>query len=360
MRKVLLATTALGMGAGVAFAQDMGMADGMMMEAPAITLSGDGRMGIISDRDDNLKFSSRIRIKVTAAATLDSGLSAGGEVRTDQDGTGGKAGKIFLSGPFGKLTMGDVDAGAKAAVGQVASVGYVNQDDPNEITYLRGGGGDDPTLQYMLPKMGPVQVYASIGMHETAVLDEDGNRKPTGKYKFDADSATGKTALYEMQKEISADTLSIGAKADLSIADMGTAWIGGGFEATTKDDEDGHLVFGAGVEASGFTGKVVVGMQGRDTNDADGDPIEVDEDGNAVDRDREQFAVSAGYSAGQMGVTVFYTDDTDYDGAEALGAGFSWNLGGGASLNAGFTNWPGQTEKAEDKQTADLGVKFAF
>ena len=326
MRKVLLATTALGMGAGVAVAQDMGMADdGMMMDmAPTVTLSGDGRMGIISTKADELKFSSRIRIKVTAAATLDSGLSAGGEVRTDQDGTKGKAGKIFLSGPFGTLTMGDVDAGAKAAVGNVAGVGYVNQEDPNEITYLRGGGGDDPTLQYMLPKLGPVQVYASVGMAEET---EDGVTKT----------------------EISADTLSIGAKADLSIADMGSAWIGGGFEAVTEDDADGHLVLGAGVSASGFSGTVVAGMQGRDGDE---------DDGNA---DREQFAVSAGYSAGQMGVTVFYTDDSEFDGgAETLGAGFSWNLGGGASLKAGFTNWPGQEEDDEDQQTADLGVTFAF
>ena len=384
MRKVLLATTALGMGAGVAFAQDMGMADdGMMMDmAPAITLSGDGRMGVISDMDDNLKFSSRIRITVKAAATLDNGLSAGGEVRTDQNGTGGKAGKIFLSGPFGKLTMGDVDAGAKAAVGNVDGVGYVNQGDPNEITYLRGGGGDDPTLQYMLPKMGPVQVYASIGMAETPILDSEGDEQPEWSYEFtndgppfDSDGSINRDVIKvtegtKNKTEISADTLSIGAKADLAISDMGSAWIGGGFEATTSDTADGHLVFGAGAEVSGFTGKVVVGMQGRDSVNADGDAIDPDTDNEnaARNRDREQFAVSAGYSAGQMGVTVFYTQSDfrnkdghrEENGHEALGAGFSWSLGGGAELKAGFTNWPAQEEGKEDKQTADLGVTFAF
>ena len=330
MKRVLLATTALGMSAGVAFAQDMGMADdGMMMEpATSVTLSGDGRMGIISTKADELKFSSRIRIKVSASATLDNGLSAGGSVRTEQDGTEGKAGSIFLAGPFGTLTMGDVDAAAKAAIGNVPGVGYVNQQDPSDISYLRGGGGDDPTLQYALPKMGPVQVYASVGMAEET---EDGVTKT----------------------EISADTLSIGAKADLNIADMGSAWIGGGFEATTEDDEDGHLVFGAGAEVSGFTGKVVFGMQGRDDTATDDD------------RDRDQFAVSAGYSAGQMGVSVFYTDDSEFegkDGHEALGAGFSWKLGGGAELKAGFTNWPADDDITddEDEQTADLGVTFAF
>ncbi len=354
MKRVLLATTALGLGAGVAFSQDMGMAnDGMMMEmAPTVTLSGDGRMGVVSDKDDNLKFDSRVRVTFTLAKALDNGLSAGGSIRADNApaGASGTGGSIYLSGPFGKLSMGDVDPGAKAAVGQVASVGYRNLGDPNEITYIRGGG--DPTLQYMLPKLGPVQVYASVGM---ADVMEDGKKVEDGTYSYKVSGPT--LADVEItpnyKKEISADTLSIGARADLSVMDMGTAWIGGGFEASTNPDHDGHLVFGAGVSASGFSGTVVAGMQGRDTTK--------DADGNDVNNDVEQFAVSAGYSAGQMGVTVFYTDDKDYaKGAEALGAGFSWNLGGGASLKAGFTNWPGQEEDDEDQQTADLGVTFAF
>ena len=318
MKRVLLATTALGLSAGMA------MAD--------VTVSGDGRMGVVSDANDDLRFDSRIRVSFGLSAELDSGLTAGGAIRADNAGGGasGTGGNVFLAGPFGKLSMGDVDSGAKAAIGHVSGVGYRNLNDPNEITYLRNTGDEDPTLQYMLPKLGPVQVYASLGMADVV---EEGE-------------------VQAGRKEISADALSIGAKADLSIADMGTAWIGGGFEAVTAEDEDGHLVLGAGVSASGFSGTIVAGMQGRDSVEND--------DGDTVDRDRDQFAVSAGYSAGQMGVTVFYADDTEFDGAEALGAGFSWNLGGGASLKAGFTNWPGQEEDDEDAQTADLGVTFAF
>ena len=322
MKRVLLAGTALCMGAGMAIAE--------------VTVSGDGRMGVFSDQNDNLQFHSRVRIKFAASAELDNGLTAGGSIRADNAGPGssGTGGDVYLSGPFGKLSMGDVDSGAKAAVGHVAEVGYKNHDSPNEISYQRGGAaGEEPALQYALPMMGPVQVYASLGM--APVTDEEGD-------------------VIEGQYEISADTLAIGAKADLAIADMGSAWIGGGFEATTSDTEDGHLVFGAGADVSGFTGKIVFGMQSRDS-------IEVD--GETVDQDRDQFGVSAGYSAGQMGVTVFYTDDSEFEGDgghEALGAGFSWNLGGGASLKAGFTNWPGQEEGDEDAQTADLGVTFAF
>ncbi|MCY4240585.1 MAG: porin [Rhodobacter sp.] len=368
MRKVLLATTALGMSAGVAFAQDMGMADdGMMMEpASSVTVSGDGRMGIISTKDEELKFSSRVRVKFALAATLDNGLSAGGDIRADNAGSGmsGTGGKIFLSGPFGTLSMGHVDPGAKAAVGHVASVGYVNQGDPNEITYIRGGtDGEEPALLYTLPKLGPVQVYASVGMHTSVIKDSEGNPVPANdppEYTHtlntklseinagNVDDAVTSDLVKKTQTEISADTLSIGAKADMEIGGLGTAWIGGGFEASTNEAQDGQIVLGAGASVSGFTGTIVAGMQGRDAG----------EDG--ANNDVEQFAVSAGYSAGQMGVTVFYTDDKDYGGDEALGAGFNWKLGGGAELKAGFTNWPAKTEGAEDHQTADLGVTFAF
>jgi len=69
--------------------------------------------------------------------------------------------------------------------------------------------------------------------------------------------------------------------------------------------------------------------------------------------------VSAGYGAGQIGVTVFYTEGTDFaKGAEAAGAGFSWSLCGDAYLKGGITNWP--MDEGEDRQTADLGVTFSF
>ena len=333
MKRVLLASTALCLGAGTAFAQNMGMADdGMMMDmAPTVTIGGNGRMGVVSNTDEDLVFSSRVRVEFTLAKELDNGLSAGGSIRADNasGGASGTGGNIYLSGPFGKLAMGDLDSAAKSAVGNVDSVGYTEVGDAHTIEYLRGKTPEDPTLLYTLPKMGPVSMFASIAV--APVLDDSGTAIGT-------------------RKEISADTLSIGAKADLSIADMGKAWISGGFEATPGDNEDGHLVFGAGASMSGFTGKVVAGSQSRDANAA------------GEDQDREQFAISAGYSAGQMGVTVFYAE-SDFraaDEKESLGAGFSWSLGGGASLKAGFTNWPAQTEGAEDKQAADLGVTFAF
>ena len=129
-----------------------------------------------------------------------------------------------------------------------------------------------------------------------------------------------------------------GAKADLSFGDIGTAWLGAGFEGAPGDG-DGHLMVGAGASVSGFTGKLLVGT--RDDNN--------------------QYAVSAGYSAGVIGATVFYADDTemgDADG-EALGVGLEWSIGGGAAIKGGVVNNIGQNG-ADDTRKADLGVTFSF
>ncbi|MCY4240500.1 MAG: porin, partial [Rhodobacter sp.] len=263
------------------------------------------------------RFSSRVRVKFALAAELDNGLSAGGDIRADNapGGASGTAGKVFLSGSFGTLAMGDVDPAAKAALGHPSAVGYTEVGSMNEITYTRGSTPEEPALLYTLPKMGPVQAYASVGQETTT-------------------TGTGDDAV--SSQEISFDTLSVGAKADLAFGDMGTAWIGAGFEGAT-DGGDEHVLVGVGASVSGFTGKLVAGMQD----------------------DSDQFGVSAGYSAGVIGATVFYTDDTDMDGNEALGVGLSWSLGGGASIVGGVATDIGQGEN-EDVRHADLGVTFSF
>ena len=302
MKRILLASSALCLGTGMATAQDM---------MSGVTVSGDGRMGVVFDDNEDARFSSRVRVKFALAAELDGGMTAGGDIRADNasGGASGTAGKIFLSGPFGTLAMGDVDPGAKAAIGHPSPVGYTEVGSLNEITYTRGATAEEPALLYTLPKMGPVQAYASVGQE---------------------------TAEDESQ-EISFDTFSVGARADLAFADMGTAWLGAGFEGTPDDDADGHFVVGAGASVSGFTGKLVAG-----TND-----------------DADQFGLSARYSAGQIGATVFYTDDTEMDGNEALGVGLDWSLGGDAKIVGGVATDIGQNG-ADDVRTADLGVTFSF
>ena len=136
MKKILLATTVLAMTASVAAAE--------------VAVSGSARMGIVNDGTDT-QFSSRVRIVFTGSGTTDGGLSFGAEMRADQDGgntdgTNNGDSTVYISGAFGKLTMGDVaDGAADNLVGQVSGVGYTNIQDLQEIGFL---GGDATAARY--------------------------------------------------------------------------------------------------------------------------------------------------------------------------------------------------------------------
>jgi outer membrane protein OmpU len=137
MKKILLATSALVLVAGAAAAE--------------VAVSGSARMGIVYDGTD-AQFSSRVRIVFTASGESDAGFSFGASVRADQFGgnqktdsngdTVGSSGTtnddstVYISGGFGKLTMGDAGNAPDALVGQVSGIGYTGLGDLNEIGFL--------------------------------------------------------------------------------------------------------------------------------------------------------------------------------------------------------------------------------
>ena len=124
MKKILLATTLLAASTGFAAAE--------------VAVSGSARMGIIYDGAD-YDYSSRVRVKFVMTGETDGGLAFGAEVRNDQLGNGNTANgdsTVFISGAFGKLTMGDVGGAADALVGQVDGVGLTGLGDLNEIGFL--------------------------------------------------------------------------------------------------------------------------------------------------------------------------------------------------------------------------------
>ncbi len=111
MKKLLLATTML-VTAGHYAAAD-------------VSVSGDARMGVVSD-DGTTTLSSRMRIKFSGSGTTDGGLSFGGSFRA-ADATGAKdgtKGSTFISGGFGKITMGDTGNAVDSLVSNVSAVGY--------------------------------------------------------------------------------------------------------------------------------------------------------------------------------------------------------------------------------------------
>ena len=302
MKKVLFATTALIATAGVASAD--------------ITLTGDGRMGLVNtetntNNDNDMTFDSRLRFTLTASGVTDGGLSFGGSARIDHyntntnDGTGGasaangQAGSVYISGAFGKITMGDISDAAESAVGDVAGVGYtagsVMVD--NEMGYI--GGTDDEGVAYSYSVNG-LTVYASLGQRQAASAD---NQSSFG-------------AAYTMN---------------------GITFAAG----TTEHGNIDQTAFGVSGTFAGLGLKAVV-LDNDNHGTVDG-----------------EFAVSATYAVDDsLTLTAFTRSVDNITGADDdfTGVGFAYNLGGGASLKGGYVS--DGASRGYDQM--DLGLNFSF
>ena len=310
MKKVLLATSVLAMTAGFASAE--------------VTVSGTARMGVIADFGDaDPAFTSRVRIIFTASGETDSGLSFGATVRNDQSGVGNTENGdsvVYISGAFGKLSMGDVDGAAAAAVGQVDPVGLTGLSDLNEIAYILGNEDTSALYEYST---------GSIGLYFSA-QPNDGN-----------------------------SNFGVGANYT-----MGDYKFGIGYENV----EDGSTPGGGWPDKIGFSAfwpngatQVVLGADATfGAVTAKARFARYDEDNSTGGMD--QTALSVTYTADALAVTGFYsnfrgTDGYDGDDADFYGVGASYDLGGGATVVGGYSS---ADYGAGSDDAFDLGLSFSF
>ncbi|MFN6006283.1 MAG: porin, partial [Paracoccaceae bacterium] len=270
-----------------------------------ITLSGDARMGILDDFGaTGPVFNSRARVKFTMSGESDSGFTFGAEFRANDAvaAASGTAGSVFISGGFGKLSMGDVDGAGAAAVGHVDGVGYTGLSDLNEITYFANGGDystSDPSALYEY-SAGSLNVYLSA-------------TNPSG-----TDEAFGVGLKYVVSPAIT---------------------VSAAYESYDPGSDQNQYILG--VDAT--LGSVVLKARYADAS-----------------FDAQQVAVSATYTTGALALTAFYADDDDgtLSGSstnEAYGIGASYDLGGGASVAGGYSS-----NETADTDAFDIGLKFSF
>lgn len=266
-----------------------------------VALTGDARMGLLRDYGaDEISFTSRARVTFTLSGESDSGFSFGASFRADNagDAAEGLAGSVYISGGFGKLTMGDVDGAAQAAVGQVSGVGLTGLYDLNEVDYVgdAGGGGSDPSILYEY-STGPLTGYFSAQNPQV-----DGYRYAVG-VKYAADQFTVAT----------------------------------GYESY---DNPGNHIEQWIVGATGTFGPVTAKAIYVDS-------MYVASQGN-------EFAVSLDYTADALTLTAFMNEENRSYGTDSYyGLGASYDLGGGAKIVGGYVEDP-------DYSTWDLGLSFSF
>ena len=290
MKKILLATTVLVGTAGFASAE--------------VTLSGNGRMGITYAEtaavgDKETSFNSRVRATISMSSSTDSGLEFGGSfgVHDAVAAAAGTEGTVFISGAFGKLTMGGTDSAAQNAVGQLAGVGYAGNGDHNEIGYLTSGDRESALYSY---------------------------------------SASGFTGYLSVgQPDNAADTYSLGAAYSTDTFSVAVGYEDSDSAGTAADATQTSV--SASATFSGVTAKAI--YMTRDT--AGFDP--------------ESYGLSASYTMDAITVTGFYRQEetSATNTAYFQGIGASYSLGGGATLAGGIVNNDGLTK-------ADLGVNFSF
>ena len=315
MKKILLASTALLVTAGVAAAD--------------VKVTGNGRMGLHFDGDD-WNFTSRIRIVFTASGQTDNGLSFGGSIRADNavGGARGSAGNIFISGAFGKIMMGDVDGAAEVVVGDISGVGLTGLGDYNDTFFYSDFVGDpdhDPTLQY---------TYTMSGF-TFAASATDGNG-----------AVGGRGIGGHPGRAFQTYAIGVGYAGSFS---GGTFKVGLGFEhieATAGSANGTNIVLGGQATFGATTVKAMVGREEFGIFET------------------TQFGLSVDHTFGATTVTAFWRQN-DYNlggGTDRwLGLGVAHKIGSGVTFNAGIVNSEVSVGGVTvDDTWGDLGVRLTF
>lgn len=361
--------------------------------AADVSVSGDGRMGIVST-DGATTFSNRMRIKFSGSGTTDAGLSFGGSFRAaDASNAGsGTKGSVFLSGAFGKITMGDVGGGDSESVGQLASVGYTGLGSTNSINYASDG----------FDGFGLVASSSTVDN-----VDDAGGAKVLYTYAANGLSLNVSTAQLS---NTATDRTAFGVGAAYTTGAL-TVAVGygdtdiklGNISVYTADDNGTTNGGVAGIEVLGdFDGSVTdtsvsaTYVMGTTTIKAiyQDKQLDVTRAASAAIAGVDAFgAITETLSATSMGLSVAHTMDaitlkafsvsTTVDTSLAstdatvsrYGVGAAYDLGGGAVLNAGWVSvdTPAIAAAAvannavtrgaastKTKNVFDVGVNFSF
>jgi len=352
MKKILLASTMLVSVAGFAAAD--------------VSVSGDARMGVVSS-EGNSTFDSRVRIKFSGSGTTDGGLSFGGSFRA-KDASGansGTSGSAFISGSFGKISMGDVDGGDNAAVGQLASVGYTGLGSGNSISYTSDGGFVDFADSWG-------------GDDGDYWLDIAGNDGAKVLYTYSAGAVTVNASTAQLSNgganhEAFGLGVSYAAGALTLAAGYGTTDVSGYVnddDAEINDDywfDVSGSITDVSASATYVMGDTTIKAIYQDKSaEISYDNYENDEDFDGELASAVSMGVSVVHKMDAISLTAYTistelsSDWADVDGLSVnrMGVGVGYDLGGGASVQAGWAEI--EAFDADSHSLFDAGVNFSF
>jgi outer membrane protein OmpU len=315
------------------------------------------RMGIIHDSSltsNKTAFTSRARVTFTLTGETDGGLAFGASFRADNavGANNGTAGSVFISGDFGRLSMGDVDGAAEARNGDLHAVGLtagLGNFALNEFTYLTDAFGVRPTARYDYSidgftfsishsNPGNARKVVSAGISYAI----DGFTVGLGAERLNGTAAVAAISSFCINNPGSDEVFAAG-----SVGRPANGCFAGEFQtpATTGVRAFGartHYVVSAGYSMDGVSVKAMYGRL---------------KESGAVGKS-DQYGLSASGTFDAITVSAFGRRDFAKD--THIGIGASYDLGGGAALRGGVINTNFNAAGVKSRTVADMGVAFTF
>lgn len=327
MKKILLATTAIVAFAGAASAE--------------VRLSGFAEMGVSGGNgagtDGEEQFHNDISITFNASGETDGGLSFGVKAQIDNKNGRNPNGDVkwddeavFISGAFGKLTLGETDGALDWALSEIYAGSSINDDHSSHAGGYFNTGLDgiyDNQIARYEYSFGDFAFGASVE------LDDNPNV---------ADDVT--TTLVDETYVQGDVNWAIGGKWSGDVAGTNV-----GFGAAYQSNNDFDIFgFTASAQlASGFTVNAeYIDLDGSDFGVAMND----------------WMGVAAGYAAGPLLVQVNYGvfDTVTGPNIDGYGAVVNYDLGGGVVAMAGYGNGDVGAGNGAGDETWSVGLALSF
>jgi len=276
----------------------------------------------VAKKKDTTVGKNRVRISFAGSGTTDSGLTYGFSARADHSNTS-NGGTQYISGAFGKISMGDLNGGDEQMVGNLSGVGSSGAGSHQEFGYQ----SSSHNIGYSVSMAG-VSFAATTDLVRGADEDLTGSNSAMGvKWSGDMGGTTVGVAL---------GSSKIGTSTEKSVS-ASVAMGGLSVKAVSHTNDNGPVTAAVIASSSIIVGTKHVGA--------------VDQVDNL---DTDTTGLSISYAMDAMSVTAYTRTESTSGVADKdySGVGMTYNLGG-ATIKAGFVD-------ANDISVMDFGINFSF
>ena len=299
-------------------------ADIATMEAILAAIDVSASTAAVAKKADTTVGKNRVRISFAGSGTTDGGLTYGFSARADHSNTS-TGGSQYISGAFGKISMGDLNGGDEQMVGNLSGVGSSGAGSHQEFAYQSASHN----IGYSVSMAG-VSFAATTDLVRGADATKTGSNSAYGvKWSGDMGGATVGVAIGTSKiGNVTEDSMSVGVS-------MG----GLSIKAVSHTNDNGPAQKLVASTAQVFSGTEANWKAGT----AKADNLDTDTTGLSISYAMDAMSVTA-YTRTESTSGVA---DKDYSGV-----GFTYNMGG-ATLKAGFVD-------ADDISIMDFGINFSF